>query len=78
MNIRYLGWMPAVGTLIGPLVHNSTQPFILGMPFILGWIVVWLLLTTPIMAVVYWLDPANRDHDEAAATRKGDASGEAP
>lgn len=59
-NIRYLGWIPPIGTLLGPLVHNDVHPFILGMPFILGWIVVWLVLTTPIMALVYWLDPANR------------------
>ncbi|MDE1953382.1 MAG: DUF3311 domain-containing protein [Betaproteobacteria bacterium] len=64
-NIRYLGWIPPIGTLLGPLVHNDVHPFILGMPFILGWIVVWLVLTTPIMALVYWLDPANQGSSDA-------------
>ncbi len=64
-NIRYLGWIPPIGTLLGPLVHNDVHPFILGMPFILGWIVVWLVLTTPIMALVYWFDPANRGGSDA-------------
>jgi hypothetical protein len=55
--------------LLGPLLHNDVHPFILGMPFILGWISVWLLLTTPVMALVYLLDPANREPaDDEAAT----------
>ncbi|OZB45902.1 MAG: permease [Thiomonas sp. 13-66-29] len=68
-SIRYLAWIPPVGSLLGPLLHNDVHPFILGMPFILGWISVWLLLTTPVMALVYLLDPANREPaDDEAAT----------
>jgi hypothetical protein len=47
--------------LVGPAVHNEVDPFILGMPFPLGWISVWVVLTAVIMAVVYLIDPANRE-----------------
>ncbi len=63
-SIRYLALVPPLGTLLGPLLHNDVQPFILGMPFILGWISVWLFLTTPVMALIYWLDPANRKPEQ--------------
>lgn len=61
--IRYLGWVPPIGTLIGPVINNAVYPFILGMPFILGWTVVWLLLTPIIMGFVYLADPANKEVD---------------
>jgi hypothetical protein len=47
--------------LIGPIVHNDVHPFILGMPFPLGWVTVWVVLTALVMAVIYSIDPANRD-----------------
>jgi hypothetical protein len=40
---------------------SEIDPFILGMPFPLGWISVWVVLTAIIMAVVYLIDPANRE-----------------
>lgn len=61
--IRYLGWIPLIGTLMGPIMHNAVHPFIFGMPFILGWTVVWLLLTPVIMGFVYFLDPMNKAAD---------------
>lgn len=68
-SVRYLALVPPLGTLLGPLLHNDVQPFIFGMPFILGWISLWLFLTTPIMALIFWLDPDNRkstlDGDES-------------
>ena len=57
---QWLAVVPFVGLLIGPVVHNRLHPFILGMPFPLGWIAVWIVLTAIIMAIVYVLDPANR------------------
>jgi hypothetical protein len=47
--------------LAGPAVHNEVDPSILGMPFPLGWISVWVVLTAIIMAVIYLIDPANRE-----------------
>jgi hypothetical protein len=36
---------------------------VLGMPFILFWIVLWVILTAVIMAIVFKLDPANKEGD---------------
>ncbi len=58
--IHWLAVIPFIGLLIGPVVHNSLHPFILGMPFPLGWITVWIVLTAILMAILYALDPANR------------------
>ncbi|MBN9511538.1 MAG: DUF3311 domain-containing protein [Alphaproteobacteria bacterium] len=58
--IHWLSMIPPVGMLAGPLLHNEVHPFILGMPFPLGWIAVWIVLTAIVMAIVYRLDPANR------------------
>jgi xanthosine utilization system XapX-like protein len=59
--IHFLALVPFIGMLIGPAVHNAVRPFILGMPFPLGWITTWVVLTAVVMAIVYALDPANRD-----------------
>jgi hypothetical protein len=59
--IHWLAVIPFIGMLIGPVVHNEVDPLILGMPFPLGWIAVWVVLTAIIMAVIYLIDPANRE-----------------
>lgn len=41
-------------------------PYVLGMPFILFWIVLWVVLSSAIMALVYRLDPANRQPADPA------------
>jgi hypothetical protein len=38
----------------------GSRPLVLGLPFLLAWIVIWILLTSVIMAVIYAADPANR------------------
>jgi hypothetical protein len=65
-HIRWLAVVPFIGMFIGPVLHNSATPFILGMPFILGWLVIWVLLTSAIMAVIYWLDPVRLAAEEDA------------
>jgi hypothetical protein len=63
-SIGLLAIIPFIGMLAGPILHNSVTPFILGMPFILGWIVVWVLLSSATMGLIYWLDPV-RGTEEA-------------
>jgi Protein of unknown function (DUF3311) len=65
-QIRWLAVIPFIGMFVGPILHNSATPFILGMPFILGWLVIWVLLTSAIMAVIYWLDPVRQVREEDA------------
>jgi hypothetical protein len=62
-HIRLLAVIPFVGMFIGPIVHNSVTPFVLGMPFILAWIVLWILISSAVMATIYWLDPARLAND---------------
>jgi hypothetical protein len=59
--IRLLAVLACVAMLAGPVIHNETRPFLLGMPFPLGWIAIWIVLTAAIVAVVYAIDPANRE-----------------
>ena len=61
MRLSYLlGALPFLGILGGVIFANRVEPFVLGMPFILFWIVLWVVLTSVIMAIVYQLDPATR------------------
>ena len=59
-----LASLPFLGILGGIFFANRVEPFVLGMPFILFWIVLWVVLTSGIMAIIYRLDPANKE-DEA-------------
>lgn len=59
-HIGYLAIVPVLGLLLGPVIHNSSTPFILGMPFLLGWMVIWVVLVSIVMAIIYALDPARQ------------------
>jgi hypothetical protein len=59
--LRWLAVLPFLGMLIGPFFVNRATPLVLGMPLLLAWIVLWVLLTSAVMAVIYVNDPANRD-----------------
>jgi hypothetical protein len=59
--IRWLAVLPFLGMLIGPVFLNRVQPLVLGMPLLLAWLVMWVVLTSAIMAVIYAFYPANRE-----------------
>lgn len=59
--IRWLALLPYIGMLVGVFFVNRTTPFVLGMPLELAWIVLWVLASAAIMAVIYAVDPANRE-----------------
>lgn len=63
--IRWLAALPFLGMLIGPVFLNRTQPLVFGMPLLLAWLVMWVVLTSAILAVIYAFDPANRGDSEA-------------
>jgi hypothetical protein len=59
--MKRIGWLailPFIGMFAGPIFHNSVTPFVFGMPFILAWIVIWVIISSAVMAVIYRLDPA--------------------
>jgi hypothetical protein len=61
MRLRHLlGVLPALGMLSGVWFADRTEPYVLGLPFILFWMVAWVVLTSVVLAVIYKLDPANR------------------
>jgi hypothetical protein len=62
--VRWLAVLPFLGILVGVPLLNRVEPLVLGMPVILAWIVLWIILTAAIMAIIYRCDPANRDVSE--------------
>ncbi len=63
-----LASLPFIGILGGAGLANRTEPFVLGLPFLMAWIVLWVVASSAIMAVIFALDPVNRRHtqDEVA------------
>ena len=61
--IFLLAVLPFIGILVGTPFVNRVEPYVLGMPFILFWIVMWVVLSSIIMAIIYAVDPANKEGD---------------
>lgn len=51
-----LAFLPVVGILGAPWFANRVEPYILGMPFLLAWIVGWVVMASVIMGVITLLD----------------------
>ena len=45
--------VPALALTLGVALANRLEPRILGLPFVLAWIVAWVLLTPAFMWVAY-------------------------
>ena len=48
--------LPAIGFLAGASVANRLEPYVLGLPFVLFWIVAWVIATSAIMGMIWALD----------------------
>ena len=70
-----LALLPAVGMLGGLTWANRVHPMILGLPFLMAWLVGWVLATAGIMALILRLDrdrgltSDSRTEDDAGKTR---------
>jgi Na+-transporting methylmalonyl-CoA/oxaloacetate decarboxylase gamma subunit len=62
-GIRWLMVLPFLGILGGIQFANKVTPYVLGMPFILFWLVAWVIMTSIIMAIVYRFDPEVREEE---------------
>jgi uncharacterized protein DUF3311 len=58
--VYLLAVLPFLGLLGGIPFANRVTPFVLGLPFILFWIVLWVVISSLIMWVIYSMDPRNR------------------
>ncbi len=57
--------IPVVALVGGLPFANRLEPLILGMPFLLAWILGWVAITPAFLGVAYWLHTrANRDREE--------------
>jgi len=68
-GLKWLAALPFVAILIGTAFVNSVEPLVCGLPLVLAWLVLWVILTAAIMALIYVNDPANAasaEHDGGA------------
>lgn len=64
-SIQWLLIIPFIGILGGIPFVNKVHPYVFGLPFVLFWIVMWVLITSCIVAIVYKFDPTNQEGDES-------------
>jgi hypothetical protein len=60
---QLLAIIPFIGLLGGVPFVNKVTPYVFGMPFVLFYIVLWVVLTSGIMALVFKMDPANKEEE---------------
>jgi len=63
-TVKALAVLPFLSILVGVPFLNRVTPLILGLPLLLAWLLLWILLTSAIMAIIYVTDPANRTPDK--------------
>jgi hypothetical protein len=63
-RLRWLAALPFLGMLGGPFVLNRVEPYVLGLPLLLAWLVLCVLGTSAVMAAIYLTDPENRRPEE--------------
>ena len=56
---RRLALLPTIGLLGGVPFANRVHPFVLGLPFLLFYVVAWVVATSALVGVVWALDRAN-------------------
>lgn len=72
---RWLAILPAIGMLGGLPLANRVEPYVLGLPFLLFWIVAWVLITSGVMGLIYALDRTATAASPAVRSVVGDEEG---
>ena len=62
-----LAVVPTVGLLAGIPWANRVEPYVLGLPFLLFWVVMWVVTTSVIMAIITTLDARHEEEDARIA-----------
>lgn len=65
---RWLAVIPTMGMLGGVPFANRVHPYVLGLPFLLAWIVAWVIVTVLTMWLIYTLDSARERSDTPPAS----------
>lgn len=55
-TVHLLAFLPVLAVLVGPFFLNRVTPYVFGMPFLLAWLAMALVLTSVVMAVIYYAD----------------------
>ncbi len=64
MKLAYvLAALPFLGFFLGIFFANRVEPYVFGLPFVMFWIALWVVLTSVIMGIIYMLDPDKREGD---------------
>jgi hypothetical protein len=62
---RWLAALPTLAVLGGVPFANRVHPYIFGLPFLLAWIVMWVIATSLIMGIIFALDNAQDTGDRS-------------
>ena len=57
---HWLAVVPMLGLLGGLPFVNRVEPYVLGLPLLMAWIVGWVVATSVVMGVIYRLDRARK------------------
>jgi len=60
-----LGAVPFITLVLALPFVNRVEPVVLGFPFILFWIVLWILLTPPVLYLAYRVEKKLNPPDES-------------
>jgi uncharacterized protein DUF3311 len=62
VKLRLYHWLaviPPLGMLVGVPLLNRPRPLILGLPPLMAWIILWILVTPVVLGVIFALDRTN-------------------
>ncbi|MGG1397316.1 DUF3311 domain-containing protein [Bacillus salipaludis] len=60
---HFLSLLPFIGILVLMPFVNTVKPYVLGLPFVFFWMVMWVVLTSIILWIVYRIDPINKERE---------------
>ncbi len=77
---QWLAALPPLLMLGGVPFANRVEPYVLGLPFLLFWILLWVVLTSAVMGLIYALDQADARRAEGGggAVRAASPAGDGP
>ncbi|MEP6762844.1 MAG: DUF3311 domain-containing protein [Gemmatimonadaceae bacterium] len=60
---HWIALVPAIALVFSPYFANRIEPRIAGMPFMLGWIVFWVIMTAVLMGIILRIDRQQNAND---------------